>query len=154
MIGSPTEVFEHETSLFVVSKRLQPDSGGGGQFTGGPGPEIKLRNDTENPLQLSCFAGRTEFPAKGIDGGRDGSLRQHRINGDLVDSKGRYMLKPGDLVTVSEAGGAGFGDPSRRTRSQLEIDIEAGHRSVEGVLRDFKVDLRKNFGSLDKATSD
>ena len=64
------------------------------------------------------------------------------------------MLKPGDLVTVSEAGGAGFGDPSRRTRSQLEIDIEAGHRSVEGVLRDFKVDLRKNFGSLEKAKAD
>ncbi len=154
MIGSPTEVFEHETSLCVVYKRLQPDSGGAGQFTGGPGPEINLRNDTENLLQLSCFAGRTEFPAQGIDGGRNGSLRQHRINGELVDSKGRYMLKPGDLVTISEAGGAGFGDPSKRSRSQLEVDVEAGHRSLEGVLRDFKVDLRKNNGSLVKATPD
>ena len=142
MIGSPTEVFEQETSITVLSKRLIPDSGGAGRNAGGPGQEIALRNDTGNPLQLSCFAGRTEFPAHGVDGGRDGALRQHRINGAIVDSKGRYMLKPGDTITVREAGGAGFGDPRERDAAQLAADVEAGHRTVEGVLRDFGVDLR------------
>ncbi len=147
MIGSPTEAFEHDTSISVLSKRLIPDSGGAGRNAGGPGPEAVLRNDTGHPLQLSCFAGRTEFAARGVEGGRDGGLRQHLINDKIVDSKGRYMLKPGDRITIREAGGAGFGDPRERSAAQLAIDVEAGHRTVAGVLRDFGVDLRQSAGA-------
>ena len=147
MIGSPTEAFEHDTSISVLSKRLIPDSGGAGRNAGGPGPEAVLRNDTGHPLQLSCFAGRTEFAARGVEGGRGGGLRPHRINDKIVDSKGRYMLKPGDRITIREAGGAGFGDPRERSAAQLAIDVEAGHRTVAGVLRDFGVDLRQSAGA-------
>lgn len=141
MIGSPTEVFEQHTSISVLSKRILPDTGGAGRHPGGPGQEIVLRNDTENPLSIACFGGRTLFPARGVAGGREGALRQHRLNGELVDSKGRYILAPGDTIGVREAGGAGFGEPRERPVEALAADLAAGHVSVEGVRREYGVDL-------------
>jgi N-methylhydantoinase B len=143
MIGSPTEVFEQHTSIRVVSRRLLPDSGGAGKHPGGPGQETVLRNDTGQPLQVSCFAARTQFPAQGIGGGANGSLRRHIINGKVVDSKGRYMLHPGDTLTLIDPGGAGFGDPKNRPAAQLVEDVQGGHRTVQGVMRDFGVDLMR-----------
>jgi N-methylhydantoinase B len=141
MIGSPTEVFEQETSITVLTKRLLPDSGGAGRHPGGPGQEFVMRNDTTNPLQLACFAGRTQFASRGVAGGKDGALRTHRLNGEVVDSKGRYMLQPGDTMAVKEAGGAGFGDPKQRPVEALLVDLDAGHVTVDGVRRAYGVDL-------------
>jgi N-methylhydantoinase B len=141
MIGSPAEVFEQETSISIIGKRLLPDSGGAGRHPGGPGQEVRLRNDTGHPLQISCFAARTEFAAQGIGGGHDGSLRRHLINGKVVDSKGRYILAPGDEVTIRESGGAGFGLPSERSLADLKNDLERGFVTLEGVKRNYGIDL-------------
>ena len=66
----PTEIWENLTSMTVVKRELLPDSGGAGQFRGGVGQEVVLRNDTGNPLTISFMGQRTEFPAQGFHGGR------------------------------------------------------------------------------------
>lgn len=139
MIGTPVEVWENETGITMVEKTLLPDSGGAGEFRGGPGQDLTLRNDTGNELTVSTFAGRTEFPAEGYRGGRAGALRQHRINDQPVHPKGRYTLAPGASIRTLEAGGGGFGPPERRPVEKVLDDVRRGYVTLEGARRDYGV---------------
>ncbi|MBM3525104.1 MAG: hydantoinase B/oxoprolinase family protein, partial [Alphaproteobacteria bacterium] len=54
MTGTPVEVWENLTGMFVESKELLPDSGGPGEFRGGLGQRIALINDSGHPMTASC----------------------------------------------------------------------------------------------------
>jgi N-methylhydantoinase B len=125
----PIEVWESRTGVTVESKRLRIDSGGVGEWRGGLGQEIVLRNDSTYPLVVFSMANRTQFAASGLAGGGPGALREHRLNGVPVDPKGRLELAPGDRFTMLEAGGGGIGDPRNRAPALVEADIEAGYIS-------------------------
>ena len=137
--GTPIEVWENLTSITIMKKALLPDSGGPGKYRGGLGQEIILRNDSEHPLTVSCMAGRTEFPPLGMQGGKPGQLREYKINGSQVHPKGRYILKPGDVISTIEAGGGGFGNPLERLPEKVLEDVKNGFVTVEGALRDYGV---------------
>ena len=143
MRGTPIEIWENVTSTTVLKKELVADSGGAGESRGGLAQNIEIRNDTGNPLSVACFGGRTEYAPEGYQGGRPGGLRRHLINGQVVHPKGRYTLKPGDVIETVEAGGGGFGDPARRAPEKLIEDVADGAVSPEGARRDygFEVDL-------------
>ena len=126
----PVEVWESRTGLTVESKRLRMDSGGAGQWRGGLGQEIVLRNDTGHPMTVFSMANRTQFPAKGLAGGLNGALREHRINGELINPQGRRDLAPGDRLTMLEAGGGGIGDPRARARESVATDLRDGFISA------------------------
>src|SRR5204862_3757831 len=109
--------------------------GGPGTYRGGLGQEIVLRNDTGHPMTLSCLAGRTEFPPRGLHGGNPGRLREILINGARVSPKGRYVLQSGDRLVMREAGGAGFGGQAR-ARERVLQDVSMGFVRSEGAARD------------------
>lgn len=138
MTGTPIEIWENLTGMFVESKALLPDSGGPGQYRGGLGQRIEFINESAGDLFISCLAGRTEFAARGLAGGRAGSLRVVSINGRPVHPKARYVLAPGDRLTTLEAGGGGFGDPALRDPTLLRHDIEQGFVSAESAARDYQ----------------
>jgi N-methylhydantoinase B len=129
----PVEVWELQTGVTVESKRLRPDSGGAGQWRGGLGQEIVLRNDSTYPLTVFSMANRTEFAATGLRGGQPGVLREHRVNGETVPPKGRALLAPGDRMTLLEAGGGGIGDPHARDRAAVAIDLREGFISADAA---------------------
>ena len=137
MTGTPVEVWENLTGMFVESKELLPDSGGPGEFRGGLGQRIALVNDSGQPMNVSCLAGRTEFAPQGVLGGRPGGMRSIAINGAPVHPKGRYVLAPGDRIDTVEAGGGGYGDPLRRARTAVEADLRQGFVSPDGAKRDY-----------------
>ncbi len=139
MIGSPIEIWEDETNITVLHKRLIPDSGGAGEWRGGNGQAIALRNDTGHVLDAACFSSRSEHAAQGYNGGKPGALRETLLNGEHVHPKGRYLMQPGEVLETREAGGGGYGDPSRRARATVLADIEAGRLTPEGAARDFGV---------------
>jgi N-methylhydantoinase B len=122
----PVEVWETLTHTSVVSKRLVPDSGGAGAFRGGLGQEVVIRNDTGETLVMLGMGNRTEFAARGIAGGAPGSLRRHAVDGKPVHAKGRIEVAPGGVMTITEAGGGGAGDPKQRAREAIAADIEDG----------------------------
>jgi N-methylhydantoinase B len=146
MTGTPVEVWEEISGMTVLSKALRPDSGGPGAARGGLGQEIVLRNDSGGELTVSCISGRSEFPALGFAGGRPGALRAVEINGTSVHPKGRYFLAPGDILTLIEPGGGGFGDPALRPPEALAADLEAGHVTREGAARDYPQALARLEG--------
>ncbi len=140
MTGTPVEVWENLTGMFVESKELLPDSGGPGEFRGGLGQRIALVNDSGQPMNVSCLAGRTEFAPQGVLGGRPGGMRSIAINGAPVHPKGRYVLAPGDRIDTVEAGGGGYGDPLRRARVAVEADLRQGFVTPGAAKRDYGYD--------------
>ena len=139
MTGTPVEVWETLTSTTIEAKALLIDSGGAGESRGGQGQEIVFRNDSGHDLTVSLFGGRTEFPATGMCGGGPGARRQYRVNGEPAHPKGRYILKPGDVIALCEAGGGGFGDPRRRDPDRVRHDVLEGAVSREAAERDYGV---------------
>jgi N-methylhydantoinase B len=137
MTGTPIEVWENLTDLFVEAKTLLADSGGAGMYRGGLGQRIDLRNDSNYPMIVSCLAGRTEYPPVGALGGRPGGLRKICINGKPVHPKGQHILAPGDRITTYEAGGGGYGKPNKRDQSRIAEDIAAGYVTSTAAWSDY-----------------
>ena len=146
MTGTPIEVWEDLTSLTVQKKTLLPDTGGPGNYRGGLGQEIVIRNDSQGPMTISCFAQRTEYPPLGLDGGRPGKPRKYWINGNEINPKGRYVLEAGDELTLAEAGGGGYGEPVERPTELVLEDVRNDLVTVDGAIRDYGVEI--DLGSL------
>ncbi len=134
----PVEIWETLTHMTVERKRLLTDSGGPGQWRGGLGQEVVLRNDTGHPLTMLGMGNRTEFPARGQFGGGAGALRVHAINGKPVHAKGRIEVAPGERITVIEAGGGGFGDPANRDPKSIANDVADGLVSSDAARETYK----------------
>jgi N-methylhydantoinase B len=122
----PAETWETLTGMTVVTRRLRPDSGGAGAYRGGLGQELVLRNDVDEPVLVSLIGSRTDFPARGIYGGRDGATRIFTLNGVPIGPKESRSLGRGDVLVVADAGGGGYGDPRARDRAAVAADIAAG----------------------------
>ena len=137
----PVEVWESLTAMTVTKKELLADSGGAGAARGGLGQDVRLRNDSGHPMTVFFMGNRTEFPPPGYRGGKPGRLREARINGQAVHPKGRYRIQDGDELTLLQAGGGGFGPPQERPRDKLAADLANGFVTVEGVRRDYGIDL-------------
>ncbi|WP_210483534.1 hydantoinase B/oxoprolinase family protein [Microvirga antarctica] len=137
MMVMPTETWEVLTGIRVLSRTLRADSGGAGEFRGGLGQEIAMRNDTRHALTVYAMGARTVFPALGSRDGKPGALRSYRVNGKDVQAQGRYDLKPGDHLHLLEAGGGGYGDPALRDRSAIAADIERGFVTLDAAKRDY-----------------
>ena len=133
----PVEIWETLTHMTIERKRLLTDSGGPGQWRGGLGQEVVLRNDTGHPLTMLGMGNRTEFPARGQFGGGAGALRVHAINGKPVHAKGRIEVAPGERITVIEAGGGGFGDPTNRNPKSIADDVADGLVSSDAARKTY-----------------
>ena len=133
----PVEIWETLTNTTIVEKRLLPDSGGPGQWRGGLGQDVVLRNDTDEVVVMLGMGNRTMFPAKGIAGGGTGTLREHQLSGEAVHAKGRVEIAPGESVRIIEAGGGGFGDPGKRDRQAIADDIANGLVTPAAARRDY-----------------
>jgi N-methylhydantoinase B len=130
MAAVPVEVWETLTHTTIESKRLLPDTGGPGQWRGGLGQEVILRNDTGHLITTLGMGNRTMFPARGMFGGGEGSLRMHAIDGKPIHAKGRHDLAPGQRMRIVEAGGGGFGDPKARAPAAIAEDVAQGYISA------------------------
>jgi N-methylhydantoinase B len=123
----PVEVWETLTHTTIESKKLLSDSGGAGQWRGGLGQEVVMRNDTGHPLTTLGMGNRTMFPARGMFSGHAGTPRLHCIDGKVVHAKGRNEVAPGSRLTIVEAGGGGYGDPAKRAAAAVAEDVTQGY---------------------------
>lgn len=131
----PVEVWETLTHTTIEHKKLLPDTGGPGKFRGGLGQEVVMRNDTGEILVMLGMGNRTEFPSKGFFGGGIGGRRTHAVDGKVVHAKGRIEVAPGSRMTITEAGGGGFGEPTKRDTAEVSRDIAEGYVTREAARR-------------------
>ena len=126
MRAVPVEMWESLTGITITHKHLLPDTGGHGEARGGLGQEIEFRNETGFPFTAFCIAPRSQFPARGLFGGGDGSRRTLLVEGRTVHPKGAHTVAPGERFTMRDSGGAGFGDPANRPRAKVLADLDDG----------------------------
>lgn len=140
MIGASIEVWEEQTDCMFLRKEILPDTGGGGEFQGGNGQVIVLRNMSGAPLEASFMASRTQHAARGFLGGQDGAVRVIKVDGTPTDPRARVELADGGTLEVQDAGGGGFGPAARRTSEAVAADLASGLISADFAARQYGFD--------------
>jgi N-methylhydantoinase B len=126
------EVTEVRFPLFFTRHEFRPNSGGDGQYRGGPGSVLELHAEIAEPARANTAGDGTRHAPYGILGGKDGLPHRYRLR-----SRGRrdralrtkevgVVVRPGDVFLVESGGGGGYGDPRRRAPEARAYDRENG----------------------------
>lgn len=139
--GGSIEALESAVPLLFGRKEFRVDSGGAGAHRGGLGQDIEVRNITGETLRVALLGERSRHPALGIAGGMAGAVAT------AVDHTGRELalksvttVPAGGGVTVSFAGGGGYGSPAGRDRAALAADLRDGLVTIHAAIRDYGAD--------------
>lgn len=126
----PIEATENTGPIVIWRKELRPDSGGDGEFRGGLGQIIEIEALEGHEFDFSAMFDRIRHPAKGREGGRDGSAGGVRLDdGTLMRPKGWQHVPAGRRLVLELPGGGGYGPPERRSSQARELDLTRGYVS-------------------------
>ena len=139
----PIEQFENSVPLLVTEKALIPDSGGAGQYRGGPAQRVSFKATAEKPVTMTIRHERVKFPPRGLRGGTDGAAGTDYLNGELIPAKVRLDMQRDDIVTFDTPGGGGFGPPEDRDPSKIKSDVENGLVTAAKAKSDYGLDVPK-----------
>ncbi|MBL7250408.1 hydantoinase B/oxoprolinase family protein [Alloalcanivorax marinus] len=135
------EALEVEAPILFLKKEYRPDSGGAGRYRGGLGQDVRVENITGAPMRVALVGDREKNPPVGILGGAPGAGgRATFSHGESASLKSMTMMPADASVTVSFAGGGGYGPPAARDRAAIAADIDAGLVSKEAAIRDYGYD--------------
>lgn len=134
---SPVEQFENSVPLLITEKALIVDSGGAGRYRGGASQKISFKVVGKEPVTMTIRHERVKFPPRGLAGGKPGRAGRDLINGQIIPAKGRYTLKPDDIVTFETPGGGGLRPPGEREQRRIADDVASGVVSPEAAARDY-----------------
>ena len=149
--GVPAEAIESVSPTLMLRRALRPDSGGAGRFRGGLGQEMVLAVDSGEPALHSPMYDRTRCAARGFAGGRDGAVGQMVLSdGTDLHPKRKYLLQPGQRVTLRLPGGGGYGPPFERDPRAVLEDVRQGRVSVETARREYGVAVDVEGWSVDE----
>ena len=124
---TPTEINEVTSPLVIWRKEYRRDSAGRGRNRGGLGQIIEIGHRHGAPFHVSRMFDRIRFPARGREGGGDGSPgRVYLKNGRDLPGKGKDLVPAGAVLVLETPGGAGIGDPEHRDARAVAADLEAG----------------------------
>jgi 5-oxoprolinase (ATP-hydrolysing) len=108
------EVLEWRFPVLLEEFSVRRGSGGEGRFKGGNGAVRRLR--FLEAMSASILSNNRVYPARGREGGADGSLGSNRVeraNGqvELLPGSARTQLEPGDVFVIETPGAGGYGKP-------------------------------------------
>jgi N-methylhydantoinase B len=105
----PVEVVESTAPLVFRRKELRPQSGGGGEQTGGLGQVIEFTVENGRDWTLNAVTSRLAHPPQGLFGGAAGAAGRFVVNDEPVRTQKRIDLHSGDVVRLELPGGGGYG---------------------------------------------
>jgi len=135
----PAETVEMNYSIRVERYELQTDSGGAGEHRGGLGIRADYRVLGDEPVFCISESEQSDprFAAPGLDGGLPGapaSIHLLRDGEEIpLQSKGEFVVQPGEVVSMRAGGGGGAGDPRERSRAAVVADLRAGRVSPQAA---------------------
>ncbi|HEY0616765.1 MAG TPA: hydantoinase B/oxoprolinase family protein, partial [Kribbella sp.] len=139
--GGSIEALESTAPVLFRRKEFRADSGGAGTHRGGLGQHIEVQNTTATPWRVVLLGDRSQHPALGINGGSPGDVASViDDNGALLPLKSITTLPAGGGLTISFAGGGGYGPPAAREPADIAADLRAGFITYEAAVRDYGVD--------------
>lgn len=158
------EVWEQRYPVRFQRYELVPDSGGAGEWRGGLGVTREL--EIMLPTVLTAIADRHVVAPPGLFGGKPGMVNRFSLIRDGHDrtfsewfgfpSPSKFSNVPtdvGDVLTVTQGGGGGYGDPLKRAPAQVAADVLEDYVSPDRALSDYGVVIDKD-GTLDLAATE
>ncbi|HTQ33396.1 MAG TPA: hydantoinase B/oxoprolinase family protein, partial [Stellaceae bacterium] len=134
------EVTEVRFPLFFKQHEFRPDSGGDGQYRGGPGGIVEMTVETEEPALANTAGDGVVYGACGILGGRDGAPHRYTLySGNeeprpIRTKETGLVIRPGDRLVLESGGGGGWGDAGKRSNADRAHDIDEGFVTAENPL--------------------
>jgi N-methylhydantoinase B len=124
------EVTEQQQPLIIESIGIRVDSGGAGEFQGGPGSRVVFRSHLA-PVRFVINSGAHDNPPGGVRGGCAGAptrIWKQDAKGNLTDMGIDIdtVLQPGERLISEACGGGGYGDPARRDRQKIAFHVKEG----------------------------
>lgn len=156
------EIWEARYPVLFEGYGLVTDSGGAGKSRGGLGSarQIRMLADT----QITGTADRHRVPPWGLAGGGVGMVNKFRVTRDGVEydlqtlfhtpSRSKFAhlpLKAGDVFSVIQGGGGGYGDPFDRDPRVVEQEVRNGYVSCEHAREAYGVLIDPVTQALDEA---
>ncbi|MSO54721.1 MAG: hydantoinase B/oxoprolinase family protein [Rhodospirillales bacterium] len=140
----PVEITEARYGIEVEQYTFHTESGGAGEFRGGNGVHLDYRIVADTAT-LGTGIGRYRYPPWGVAGGRDGTCSYAKVihrdgSEEIYGKESRIPLVKGDLVRLSTATGAGYGDPRKRSRARIESDLKNGYITAEEARQTYGIE--------------
>ncbi|MGD9614413.1 MAG: hydantoinase B/oxoprolinase family protein [Alphaproteobacteria bacterium] len=126
------EVTEVRFPLFFKTHEFRPDSGGAGQYRGGPGGVVEMVVETAEPAVGNTAGDGVKYGACGILGGADGLPHRYLLySGNdeprpIRTKETGIAIRPGDRLVLESGGGGGWGDPAKRDPAAIAEDVANG----------------------------
>ena len=136
----PLEATEHAGPVIIWRKELRPDSGGAGKQRGGLGQYMEVSAREGHEFDIQAMFDRVDHPALGRRGGGAGAPTTIvQDDGTKMNGKGKQFVAHGRKVVMAFPGGAGYGDPSERSKGAVMRDLARGYISAETAARDYEL---------------
>jgi N-methylhydantoinase B/oxoprolinase/acetone carboxylase alpha subunit len=114
---------------------------------------LELR--TDKPVLHSCMYDRTRFPARGFLGGQDGAVGELFLSdGTDPHPKSKYLIRPGQQLTLRLPGGGGFHSPLSRDPARVLSDVRQGYVSLEKARDLYGVVIDPETWTINKVETD
>ena len=129
------EVTEVRFPLFFKRHEFRPDSGGDGQFRGGPGGIVEMIVETQEPALANTAGDGVVHGACGILGGVDGAPHRYilysgnRQPRPIKTKETGLVINPRDRLVLESGGGGGYGDPALRSAADRVRDTREGFQT-------------------------
>jgi N-methylhydantoinase B len=148
MWQSSVEVSEKQHPIIVEKLGLRIDSGGAGQFQGGPGSSVVYRAHLA-PVRFVWNGASKQHPPGGVRGGKAGAPTacwMINTKGERIDlpNTGDIWLQPGELLFSESAGGGGYGEPSKRDSARVEHNLREGWITQEYATQHYGTAAKKS----------
>lgn len=143
VMGTPAEIVEARSPLMMVRREFRTDSGGPGTYRGGLGHWMVIRGvNVGRPYRFSPFFDRTNNPASGYQGGKNGAPGIYELSdGRRPNPKATVWVDPDTDIIMGLPGGGGYGDPLDRDPRAVRDDVLDELVSPERAREDYGVVL-------------
>jgi len=151
------EGIELKCPVLVESRALRPDSCGAGEYRGGLGIDMRVRNLVEGLWNFEQTR-RTQCPPWGLRGGTPGESGGYLLRrSDETDFRmlagARIPVSVGAAAIVRTGGGGGWGDPCDRDPAKVIDDVREEFISRRAARELYGVVMSDDF-KLDAAATD
>ena len=114
---------------------------------------LELR--AEKPVLHSCMYDRTRFPARGFLGGQNGAAGELFLSdGARPHPKSKYLIQPGQQLTLRLPGGGGFQSPFSRQPARVLADVRQGYVSLEQARERYGVVVDPHTWTINEEETD
>lgn len=139
----PIEIREMRYGIEVEQYAFHNEGGGYGEFQGGNGQYVDYKIISDGAHLTAAFLGE-KIKTWGMNGGHDGSYNYFMII-KKDGSKSRHSLgtnialEKGDIVRCVTATGGGYGNPRKRSKEKVILDIKNGYITKEEAIKYYEI---------------